>query len=367
MKKTMFLFGLSILTVLVAFSSTPALAVVTDSCTNESITIVSDESNTVVGIGAAVETYDESPYWTTIPGAKWIWKSVTVESPNSEEVITVSKTFTVEGTPATTTLNIAADDYYKVSLNGTVVASNSTDLNFVSPQTYTVTGNVVSGQNNLEIELTNAAFYNPTNPGTGGTSVNNPAGVIYSLTSESLKCPTEPDDNGGSSSSSGSSKKSGQKSTSGFLPNTAGGVLAAATEILSSAFSPKYTEPTVLDQNVDESLAMGVSAFEYASATSTIDNQEDTKSFPQGIWCILIALLIAIILYIIWLFMIDNRKKRKDILSHKKGIRLVDFLFFLISGLLVTLVLFLLGITCPLMWLWILLAIICVGIHFEII
>ncbi len=370
MKKTLFLFGLSLFTALSVFSTTPVLAANTTSvCTVESTTIVSDETNTILGEGFAVETYDESPIWTTIPGADWIWKSYEVQNPNAEETITVSKNFTVVGTPGTTTLSIAADDYYKVYLNGTVIAADNTNLNFLSPQTFTIDSSLVSSLNNLKIELTNAAFYNPENPGTGGTSVNNPAGVIYSLTSESLKCSSDSDDNN-------SSGKSGQKkSTGGSSSSNGGEVLGASTDIpTSSIFTPNFAEAMVTGQSVDQSLVMGTTTLENSSTSvSQISNDDNNKevtflnSFPEGFWCILTALLIALVLYVVWLLMINNREDRVNELSQKTGLRLIDFLFFLISGIIATVILMLLAFTCPLLWLWILLVIICVGIQFRII
>jgi hypothetical protein len=74
-----------------------------------------------------------------------------------------------------------------------------------------------------------------------------------------------------------------------------------------------------------------------------------------------------LVLYIVWLLMINNKEDRVNELSQKRGIRMIDILFFVISGLIATLILFLLAFTCPLVWLWILLALICVGIHFRII
>lgn len=368
MKKTLFLFGLSLFTVMSVFSATPVLAANTSVCTVESTTIVSDETNTILGEGFAVKTYDESPIWTTIPGADWIWKSYEVQNPNNEETITISKNFTVVGTPGTTTLSIAADDYYKVYLNGTVIASDNANLNFLSPQTFILDSSLVSNLNNLKIELTNAAFYNPTNPGTGGTSVNNPAGVIYSLTSESLKCASDSDDDN-------SSGKSGQKKSTGSSSNNAGEVLGASTDIpTSNIFTPNFAEAIVAGQSVDQSLVMGTTTLENSSTSaSQISNQDKDKevsflsSFPEGFWCVLTALLIALVLYVVWLLMINNRKDRVNELSQKDGLRVIDFLFFLISGIVTTLILILLAFTCPLLWLWILLVIICIGIHFRII
>ena len=369
MKKTLFLFSLSILTVFTVFFVTPVLAADIDSCVPKSIVIVSDESNNLIGGGSAVETYDESPVWTTIPGAKWIWKSVQVEYPNTQEVITVTNTFNVIGNPSTTTLSIAADDYFKVSLNGNVVASNATDLNFLSVQSYNLDSYVVSGQNNLEIELTNAPFYNPIAPGTGGTFQNNPAGVIYSLTSESLDCPAQPEND------TNFSGKSGQKKLKPFSANTNGEVLGAFTEIPASVFFPKFVEAITPAQNVDQSLVMGTSTVQ-ESVASLSDNKEQSNtetivsflnSFPEDLWCVLVAFLIVLILYIVWLFMIHNREDRINEFSQKTGLRMIDFLFFLISGLITTLILFLVAFTCSLIWLWILLAVICVGIHFRVI
>ncbi len=162
----------------------PARAVsVDDSCVETTTTIVSDETNTVIGGGNAVNTY-QSPLWVAIPGANWIWNAaeVTPVSAQFGENETFYKTFSVPGTITSASLEFAVDDGYSVDVNGTVVASGSVEtLHFLSTQTIDVTSAITSGSNQIAFSAENAASE------TNDPQVN-PSGIIYKLIVVSQDC-----------------------------------------------------------------------------------------------------------------------------------------------------------------------------------
>ena len=148
-----------------------------------SLELVSDTGNLVVESEAfAVETYDEHPAWTaSIPGATWIWNTFAVEHPTTTEVYTFKNTFEWHGDVATATLDIAADNEYRVWLNGVLVGSDNGGDNFSLAGQDQYSGNVlineiVQGENVLTVEVTNrSGNANPTK---------NPAGALYKLVLE---------------------------------------------------------------------------------------------------------------------------------------------------------------------------------------
>ncbi|MBI2120897.1 MAG: DUF5011 domain-containing protein, partial [Parcubacteria group bacterium] len=155
-----------------------------NACKN--ILLVSDTSDKVEGGGNAVFTYDQSQKWTAqIFGAHWIWKSFLVEEPQGTTTIRLSKDFTIIGGSASSTLIVAADDYYTVWINGHHIATENTvvldesDANFShgNERTYHPESFLVPGLNTITFELTNAAYFYPG----VATSYNNPSGLLYSF------------------------------------------------------------------------------------------------------------------------------------------------------------------------------------------
>ncbi len=151
------------------------------------VTVVSDATNNVVEDAiAAVPTYAAHPAWTaSIPGATWIWSSFHVAAPTTQETKTFTKTFTVTGTVTGATLDLAADNNYKVWVNGTEVSTSVTGTNFAAATTVTVpTALFVQGSNEIKMEVTNLA--GDANP------ESNPAGALYKLTITKNACVPTP-------------------------------------------------------------------------------------------------------------------------------------------------------------------------------
>lgn len=138
----------------------------------QSCDFVSD-ATTMVGDSPAVPTFVHAA-WThglDITGAQWIWSAaLATPSDESDEVVTFTKTFNVVGTPSAVSLDLAADNYYTVSVNGTAACINGADLdNFSSVEpTCDITSLVHAGVNTLTFSVTNAKGYGTdpqTNPG----------------------------------------------------------------------------------------------------------------------------------------------------------------------------------------------------------
>jgi hypothetical protein len=141
--------------------------------------VVSDATNTVeTPAGNAVALSVINPGWTaSIPGATWIWSTDPVLAPTTaDDTKTFDKTFTVTGTFGTASLDIAADNFFTVYVNGLQIGSEqSNENNFQSgtQHNYVVT-NLVTGSNTIKVVATNKGVAN-TDP------ASNPAGVLYKL------------------------------------------------------------------------------------------------------------------------------------------------------------------------------------------
>ncbi len=179
-------------------------------CTPYTVVRSSDASTEVSGGGFATSTY-QSPLWmTAFPGSLWIWDAPFVTDPLHGEVKTFVTHFSLPGTAASSTLSIAADDYFKVNVNGTDVASEFGDDNFLASNVhaYHVQNLLVAGANTLSIEVTNAAYF------FGGlaTATNNPGGLLFRLDVDGSSCVT-PSTGGSSGSTGGASHGGGSAAT----------------------------------------------------------------------------------------------------------------------------------------------------------
>jgi hypothetical protein len=149
--------------------------------------VVSDTLTTVVeksGAGAKTLSFLH-PAWTASTLfsslSRWIWGDDPVTSPtNVTETQTFVRTFGWQGTVATATLRVAADNGYRVELNATPVGMDLGEFNYRADgvDTYVVTNQIQSGNNTLRFEVTNmAASADPKE---------NPAGLRYELTIEGV-------------------------------------------------------------------------------------------------------------------------------------------------------------------------------------
>ncbi len=144
------------------------------SCT---VDVVSDTNDKIVGGANATATYSSNPRWTAIiPGATWIWKTFFVSDPTHDETTYFAKDFVINGTVASATMTLAADNSFKASVNSTVVGIDNTELNYFeeNKHVYNVASSLHSGTNTVAFEVKNWAQ-------SGGNAQTNPAGLLYKL------------------------------------------------------------------------------------------------------------------------------------------------------------------------------------------
>lgn len=147
-----------------------------------SVNVISDTSNTVTEKGAinALEVVSEPDPW--VDGiidslAQWIWGSPAASAidPEVNETQTFVKTFNWNGPVTAANLQISSDNGYSVTMNGTLVVTDTNEFSYSIVDTIDLTSYIVTGENKLEISVTNNA---------NGTTVieGNPAGLLYDLT-----------------------------------------------------------------------------------------------------------------------------------------------------------------------------------------
>ena len=146
-------------------------------CTVE---IVSDTSAFVVERDAnAVATYEHAAWTadndTNVAGATWIWADAQVQDPTNDETYTFRNQFGFVGNVTNATLYVASDNGHVASING------GTDFSFGSSfnnlQSYDVTSEIASGNNELLVAVTNSGTAN-------SNYTSNPAGALYRLVIE---------------------------------------------------------------------------------------------------------------------------------------------------------------------------------------
>lgn len=155
----------------------------TDPCTYADEVFYSD-TNHMIGEANAVETWTHANWVSTTSPAKWIWKDLNVQNPTGDEMYTFTRTFNLTGVPTSNAvLSFAADNSYKVVINGNIIASTTNEFNFGNFVDLTVPASaLVYGVNTIEVTVHNWAL-------NGGTSQSNPAGFIYALYVNTKHCP----------------------------------------------------------------------------------------------------------------------------------------------------------------------------------
>lgn len=161
-----------------------------DPCVNNQLTITSGTSDRVGGtlVPAALVQTPYNDAWTAIipAGAQWIWSTPTVQHPTQDETFSFIKKFTVSGIASSSSLVLAADNNYSVSLNGHLIGSNDQEFNYKNDATYVVDpAYFYNGMNTLIFTIKNIGLEN-------ATPQSNPAGVVYSLSVSSRSCPNDP-------------------------------------------------------------------------------------------------------------------------------------------------------------------------------
>ena len=145
--------------------------------------VVSDPTATFTGAdsaGNAVALTFIHPAWTaSIPGATWIWGHDGPSNPEVTQTDAFTKTFTWNGPISTVTLDVAADNFFSVSVNGILVGNDGgSDNNFTSgTQKHFVVpaADINQGANSIVVTGTNEATPSDPNP------QDNPAGVLFKL------------------------------------------------------------------------------------------------------------------------------------------------------------------------------------------
>lgn len=144
------------------------------------VTVVSNEDDVVSGdsdtISEILSTVNGG--WATIVDAFWIWGDDPVVDSTIDETQIFTKTFTWNAATSSidsADLEIAADNGFKITLNGDVVTDQlGEEFNYNPTETFDVSSYIVEGNNTLVIEVVNMGLEESTPEG-------NPAGLIYKL------------------------------------------------------------------------------------------------------------------------------------------------------------------------------------------
>jgi uncharacterized repeat protein (TIGR01451 family) len=137
--------------------------------------------------GNAVPTLVHSAWATTatgpLTGATWIWDSALVTDPTQDETVVFTKHFTVTGNHIDAgSIDIAADNGYKIVLNGHVIVDKlGVDDNFSAISNHDIASALQSGDNELDITVKNVGV-------PGSIPQDNPAGVAYKINVTSDNC-----------------------------------------------------------------------------------------------------------------------------------------------------------------------------------
>lgn len=153
----------------------------------EQCDVVSDTTNVIEdGTTPATETYVHPNWINSLPLAKWIWNAFHVVDPTIEETEVFTKTFTVNGPIDSATIQMAADNGYKLEINNQLVVDKlNIENNFSALQGPTdVESFLQEGTNTIKFTVKNLAR-------PGYTATQNPAGLLYDLTVKSASCSSD--------------------------------------------------------------------------------------------------------------------------------------------------------------------------------
>lgn len=150
-----------------------------DTCEADDVTSVIESSVSTQENGgdSSLVSYIHPAWVSSIASsvAAWIWGEDPIADPVNQVTETFTKTFNIVGTPKDSTLELAADNSFSVSVNGNVVAVDATEQNYGATKSYTIPASaLVTGVNTVTFTVTNWAQ-------DGGTSTSNPAGLIYKI------------------------------------------------------------------------------------------------------------------------------------------------------------------------------------------
>lgn len=160
---------------------------------NSTQTIVSNETTTKIGSNYVVAVplpYNAAWVSTTTLGvqsALWVWGEGAVVDPVNDTTETFTTTFNIVGTPKDSTIEIAADNSFSVSVNSDAsVFADPSETNYGATKTYTIPASSLhTGLNTITFTIKN--FHQD-----GGTQSTNPAGLLYKLVINSDDCQIPP-------------------------------------------------------------------------------------------------------------------------------------------------------------------------------
>jgi len=152
----------------------PCEAVITDYVSDDG-----DSSLQVDGHNAVLVTQPVNGGWTaSIAGAEWVWSEADVTDATIDVIKVFTKTFTIMDAPSDIELTVAADNSYKVKVNGDELFADATEFNYqaAGQDSYTIpAAELVTGSNTISFEVKNWGLADST-PQT------NPAGLMYKFT-----------------------------------------------------------------------------------------------------------------------------------------------------------------------------------------
>ena len=305
--------NIKIITILVlcVASMSVATPVLAQTCTPTEVIRTSTVA-TSIDTGTAVETY-QSPLWQpAFTDAKWIWSSFLVSDPNVNETRTFTETFSLESTVSSSSLQISADDYYRLIVNGTEFASEFGDNNFLpsNVHTYNISSLLKKGNNTVQFEVTNVA-HNAAVHGTAGTPQNNPAGVMYRLVIADAICSVAPAANPAASISSGGGGNGpivGSYGISNSQPNRplSDTPLTSDAVITSYSDSPIYSSPVITSRSTTSSSSTSQEGQIFGASTTLPVIVSVTHDSAFSITCLLIGLLLVVLMWAVWRFIVRH-------------------------------------------------------------
>jgi len=138
--------------------------------------IVSDSGTLIIeNNDYATSTYVHRNWTDDIAGATWVWESEYVQDPSTTTIRTFQETFTVTDVN-TAVIEIAADNGYKLIVNGFEVVDRSNQNNYADAavKSFDIASRLTNGTNTFQIIVNNKGV-------NGSNSQSNPAGVLYKL------------------------------------------------------------------------------------------------------------------------------------------------------------------------------------------
>ncbi len=142
------------------------------------IAAVSDATTTWNSNGTwlpAALTWDQLPGWThAIAGAKWLWSTSAMQSPEQDTQVEFARTVTLPagGGTVVASLTLAVDGSFVCLVGGKLAGVSTSENNYGSPLVQPITGKLKAGDNVLTCTV--------VNPGkVGSTAQTNPAGLLF--------------------------------------------------------------------------------------------------------------------------------------------------------------------------------------------